>query len=123
MRPESGLTSNRRELLARSRGASIGLFHRGAAEIRGNRREQLAPADASLVADDVDAREARTLDDVVAVGRGFDAGHFADVAAQPAADADLVVIVFVEELEHPGLQRLYHAAAAAPDIRQAADGL
>src|SRR5690349_17484935 len=111
-------------LLARTGAESIGLLDRGPAELRGrDRRNQLAPAHAALVADDVDARNARTLDDVVAIRRGLDARHLADVAAQPAADAELVVVVLVEELEHARLQCLHHATATAADVRQAADRL
>src|SRR5262245_53129736 len=108
-------------LLARTGAESIGLLDRGPAELRGrDGRNQLAPAHAALVADDVDARNPRALDDVVAVRRRLYARHLAHVAAQPAADAELVVVVLVEELEHARLQRLHHAATATAHVRQAA---
>src|SRR6187551_3145280 len=111
-------------LLARTGAESIGLLDRGPAELRGrDGRNELAPADAALVADDVDARDARTLDDVVAIGCRLDTRHLADITTQAAADAELVVVVLVEELEHARLQCLHHAATTTTHVGQAAHRL
>src|SRR5437868_12204335 len=98
-------------------------LHRDVARVLRNRREQLAPAHAAGIADDVDARNARALHDVIADAGGLHARHLADVVAQPARDAELVVAVFVEEFQYARLQRLHHAATTTPDVRQRANGL
>src|ERR671924_1705763 len=68
----------------------------GAAEFRGrDLLDELAPAHPAGVADDVDARQPRALDDVVADARGLHARHLADVVAQAAGDAELLVAVVV----------------------------
>src|SRR6185436_11718934 len=124
MSPEHVLTSNVRGLLARTLAASIGVVRGGAAKVRrGDRRQQLTPPHAPLVADDVDAWDPGALDDVITLGRGLDARHVAHIATQLAANAELVVAVFVEELQNAGLQCLHDAAAATADVRQAAHRL
>src|SRR5437763_2670690 len=83
----------------------------------GNLAHELCPVDTSCIADDIDARQAASLDQVVACPRRLEPAHQADFVAQLAADADTVVVKLIEELQHAGLQRSGHAATSAPDAR------
>src|SRR6187402_965716 len=105
MRPEHVIRQMWARLLALNPGSSIwrrpspvawplayGLLRRRAGEIRGgDLSHQLAPAHAPGISHNVDARHTSALDDVVADSRGLDARHLADVIAQFAGDAQLVV--------------------------------
>src|SRR6187399_666025 len=123
MRPERVIRQMCARLLARNGTESIqrsSRIDRCAAKFcRGNRGQQRVPVDTPRAADDIDARYARSLDDVVTDAGRLDARHLADVAHQFAGDAQFLVAVIVEESQYAGLQCLHHTAAATTDVGEA----
>src|SRR5215510_13766724 len=86
--------------------------------------DQALPVDAMRVADDVDARNARALDDVVAAAlRRLDAVHETDFVRKLAAQSQPVVVEVLEEPQEAARERRCDttSAAATADARQVLD--